>query len=61
MHADLTPGAAGGGAFAFGLNLLAQAVGWGYPRGGAAKLAEALVARYGNWAARSAAVPRWRL
>jgi phytoene dehydrogenase-like protein len=45
MHADLTPGAAGSGAFAFALKLLGHAVGWGYPREGAGKLTEALVAR----------------
>lgn len=45
IHADLTPGAAGGGAFALALKLLGHAVGWGYPRGGAGKLTETLVAR----------------
>jgi len=44
-HADLTPGAAGGGAFAFFLNLLGHAVGWPYPRGGAGRLTDALVDR----------------
>src|SRR4051794_13370676 len=44
MHADLTPGSAGGGAFALALKLLGHAVGWGYPRGGAGRLTEALVA-----------------
>jgi phytoene dehydrogenase-like protein len=44
-HADLTPGSSGGSALALGLKLLAHAVGWGYPKGGAARLAEALVAR----------------
>jgi phytoene dehydrogenase-like protein len=45
MHADLTPGSAGGAAFAFALKLLGHAVGWGYPRGGAGRLADVLVAR----------------
>jgi phytoene dehydrogenase-like protein len=45
MHADLTPGTAGGGAFALALKLLGHVVGWGYPRGGAGRLADALVAR----------------
>ena len=45
VHADLTPGAAGGGALAFGLHLLGHAVGWGFPRGGAGRLTDALVAR----------------
>jgi phytoene dehydrogenase-like protein len=45
VHADLTPGAAGGGALAFGLHLLGHAVGWGFPRGGAGRLTAALVAR----------------
>ena len=45
VHADLTPGSAGGGALAFGLHLLAHAVGWGFPRGGAGRLTDALVAR----------------
>jgi phytoene dehydrogenase-like protein len=45
MHADLTPGAAGGGGFALALKLLAHAVGWGYPRGGAGELRDTLVTR----------------
>jgi phytoene dehydrogenase-like protein len=45
MHADLTPGTAGGAAFAFALKLLGHTVGWGYPRGGAGKLAETLASR----------------
>src|SRR3954470_24417077 len=45
MHADLTPGSAGGAAFAFALKLLGHAVGWGYPRGGAGKLTDVLVGR----------------
>jgi phytoene dehydrogenase-like protein len=44
-HADLTPGAAGSGAFAFFLNLLGHAVGWPFPRGGVGRLTEALVGR----------------
>ena len=44
-HADLTPGAAGGGAFAFFLALLGHAVGWPYPRGGVGRLTDALVER----------------
>jgi phytoene dehydrogenase-like protein len=45
MHADLTPGAAGGSGFALGLKLLGHAVGWGYPRGGAGKITDTLVNR----------------
>jgi phytoene dehydrogenase-like protein len=45
MHADLTPGTAGGGAFALALKLLGHAVGWGFPSGGAARLTDTLVAR----------------
>jgi phytoene dehydrogenase-like protein len=45
MHADLSPGAAGGAALALGLKFLAHAVGWGFPRGGAGALTDALVAR----------------
>jgi len=44
-HADLTPGAAGGGAFALFLTLLGHAVGWPYPRGGVGRLTDALVDR----------------
>src|SRR5215217_1233495 len=44
-HADLSPGAAGSGAFAFFLTLLGHAVGWPYPRGGAGRLVDALVDR----------------
>ena len=45
MHGDITPGAAGGAAFAFFLHLLGHLVGWGFPRGGAGRLTDALVAR----------------
>jgi phytoene dehydrogenase-like protein len=48
MHGDITPGAAGGAAFALFLNLLAHLVGWGFPRGGAGRLTDALVARLGE-------------
>src|SRR4051812_36667419 len=44
IHSDLSPGSAAGAGFAFGLHLLGHAVGWGFPRGGAGRLAEALVA-----------------
>jgi phytoene dehydrogenase-like protein len=44
-HADLSPLQAGSGAFALGLNFLAHAVGWPFPRGGAGTLVAALVAR----------------
>jgi phytoene dehydrogenase-like protein len=44
-HSDLDPVSPGGGAFALVLKLLGHAVGWPYPRGGAQKLADALVAR----------------
>jgi phytoene dehydrogenase-like protein len=44
-HADLSPYAAGSGAFSLGLNFLGHAVGWPFPRGGAARLTEALLAR----------------
>ena len=44
-HSDLSPGAASGGAFSLALKLLGHLVGWPFPRGGAAKLAEALTAR----------------
>ena len=43
-HSDLTPGAAGSAAVAFGLALLGHLVGWPYPRGGAGRLTDALVA-----------------
>jgi phytoene dehydrogenase-like protein len=43
-HSDLTPGSAGGGGIAFGLAFLGHAVGWPYPRGGAGRVTEALVA-----------------
>jgi phytoene dehydrogenase-like protein len=44
-HADLSPYAAGSGAFSLGLNFLGHVVGWPLPRGGAARLTDALVAR----------------
>src|SRR3954471_18349668 len=44
-HSDLDPTSPGGGAFALVLKLLGHAVGWGFPRGGAAMLGDALVAR----------------
>jgi hypothetical protein len=44
-HADLSPQAAGSGAFGLGLNFLAHAVGWPFPRGGAGRLTDALAAR----------------
>jgi len=44
-HADLTPQAAGSGAFSLGLNFLAHVVGWPFPRGGAGRLTDALVVR----------------
>jgi phytoene dehydrogenase-like protein len=44
-HADLSPLAAGSGAFALGLNFLGHAVGWPFPRGGAGALTDALVHR----------------
>jgi phytoene dehydrogenase-like protein len=43
-HSDLSPGAALGGSFALGLVLLGHLVGWPYPRGGAGRLTDALVA-----------------
>jgi phytoene dehydrogenase-like protein len=44
-HADLSPRAAGSGAFSLGLNFLGHAVGWPFPRGGAGRLTDALLAR----------------
>lgn len=44
-HADLSPLAAGSGAFGLGLNFLGHAVGWPFPRGGAGRLTHALLAR----------------
>jgi phytoene dehydrogenase-like protein len=44
-HSDLSPGAAGGGAFAFALHWLGHLVGWPLPRGGAGRLSAAMVAR----------------
>jgi phytoene dehydrogenase-like protein len=43
-HADLSPRAAGSGVFSLGLNFLGHAVGWPFPRGGAGRLTDALVA-----------------
>lgn len=42
-HADLSPEAAGSGAFSLGLNFLGHMVGWPFPRGGAGRLTDALV------------------
>jgi len=44
-HADVSPYAAGSGAFSLGLTFLGHAVGWPFPRGGAARLTDALVTR----------------
>jgi phytoene dehydrogenase-like protein len=44
-HSDLDPTSPGGGAFALVLKLLGHAVGWAFPRGGAAELGEALAQR----------------
>jgi phytoene dehydrogenase-like protein len=44
-HSDLSPRAPGSGALGLVLNLLGHVVGWPYPRGGAGRLTEALVAR----------------
>ena len=44
-HADLSPFASGSGAFALGLNFLAHASGWPFPRRGAGALTDALVRR----------------
>jgi phytoene dehydrogenase-like protein len=44
MHGDAPPGAPGSGVSGFYLNLLGHAVGWPSPRGGAARLTEALAA-----------------
>ncbi|MBV9195082.1 MAG: NAD(P)/FAD-dependent oxidoreductase [Solirubrobacterales bacterium] len=43
MHGDAPPGKPGSGIAAFYLNLLGHAVGWPSPRGGAQRLADALV------------------
>jgi phytoene dehydrogenase-like protein len=43
-HADLSPCAAGSGMFSLALNFLAHVVGWPFPRGGAGRLTDALVA-----------------
>ena len=45
LHADVTPGSAGGAALAFGLKLVGHSVGWGFPRGGARALTDVLVQR----------------
>jgi phytoene dehydrogenase-like protein len=44
-HADISPYAAGSGAFSLGLNFLGHVVGWPFPRGGAGRLTDALVTR----------------
>ena len=44
-HADLSPRAAGSGAFSLGLNFLGHVVGWPFPRGGAGRLTDALAVR----------------
>ena len=44
-HADLSPQAPGSGVFSLGLNFLGHVVGWPFPRGGAGRLTDALVAR----------------
>jgi phytoene dehydrogenase-like protein len=44
MHGDAPPGAPGSGVSGFYLNLLGHAVGWPSPRGGAARLIDALAA-----------------
>lgn len=44
-HADLSPLAAGSGAFSLGLQFLGHAVGWPFPGGGAVRLTDALVGR----------------
>lgn len=44
-HANLSPQAAGSGAFALGLNFLGHAVGWPYPPKGAGAITDALAAR----------------
>jgi phytoene dehydrogenase-like protein len=44
-HADLSPLAAGSGAFSLGLNFLGHVVGWPFPHGGAGRLTDAMVAR----------------
>lgn len=44
-HADLSPQAAGSGAFSLGLNFLGHVVGWPYPRGGAGEITRALASR----------------
>lgn len=47
-HADLSPRVAGSGAFGLGLNFLAHVAGWPFPRGGAGRLVEALLAQLGE-------------
>jgi phytoene dehydrogenase-like protein len=44
-HSDVSPHAAGSGAFSLGLNLLGHTQGWPFPRGGAGRLTDALVER----------------
>lgn len=44
-HADMSPRAPGSAAIGLALNFLGHAVGWPFPRGGAGRLTDALVAR----------------
>ena len=44
-HSDLSPDAPGSAAIAFSLHLLGHMVGWPFPRGGAGRIADALVRR----------------
>jgi phytoene dehydrogenase-like protein len=44
-HSDLSPDAPGSAAVAFSLHLLGHMVGWPFPRGGAGRIADALVRR----------------
>jgi phytoene dehydrogenase-like protein len=48
-HADLSPLAAGSGAFSLGLQFLGHVVGWPFPRGGAGALTDALVSRLSTY------------
>jgi phytoene dehydrogenase-like protein len=45
VHSDLAPDAPGSAAFSFFLHLLGHMVGWPFPRGGAARITDALVRR----------------
>ena len=45
VHSDLAPDAPGSAAFSFFLHLLGHMVGWPFPRGGAARIPDALVRR----------------